>query len=51
MPSAPPAASSVVLYAKDKGRVAEFYRRTVALEVIDEQDDFVVLDRAGFEVP
>lgn len=51
MPSTERAAFlSTVIYAKDIRRVAEFYRRTVPLAMIETDPGFMVLGGEGFEV-
>lgn len=46
----PPAATSVVVYAKDKDRVAEFYRQALALRLSEWEEGFSVLTGPGIEV-
>lgn len=45
-----PALTSVVVYAKDRDRVAEFYRRTLGLEVEASEPGFTLLAGRGLEV-
>lgn len=50
MPTRPPAVTGVVVYAKDKERVAEFYRRTLTLDVEASEPGFTLLVGYGIEV-
>lgn len=43
-------ASSAAIYAKDLRRVAEFYRRTLSLAVLETDPGFLALGGEGFEV-
>lgn len=45
-----PAPLLSVIYAKDIRKVADFYRRTLSMAVIEEAPDFVVLAGAGVEI-
>jgi len=45
-----PAATAVVVYAKDKDRVAEFYRQALSLQLSEWEDGFSVLTGRGLEV-
>ncbi|MCW5634445.1 MAG: hypothetical protein KIT17_14020 [Rubrivivax sp.] len=49
-PSTAAVATTVVIYAKDKDRVAEFYRRTLDLAVSEWEDGFSILTGAQVEV-
>ncbi|MBI5720322.1 MAG: hypothetical protein HZC37_21820 [Burkholderiales bacterium] len=49
-PAAALAHAAVVVYAKDKDRVAEFYRRTLGLTVAEWEDRFSILTGNGVEV-
>jgi len=46
----PLAPVSVIIYAKDKDRVAEFYRQTLALAVKEEDPSFTLLREGDLEV-
>lgn len=50
MTTSPPPATTVVIYAKDKDRVAEFYRQTLALQLAEWEEGFSVLTGPGVEV-
>lgn len=43
-------ATALVVYARDKDRVAEFYRRVLALELSEWEDGFSVLAGPGVEI-
>jgi predicted enzyme related to lactoylglutathione lyase len=45
-----PLACSTVIYAKDMRRVAEFYKRTLALVVLESEVDFILVGRSGLEI-
>lgn len=49
-PRAGPAATTVVVYAKDKDRVAEFYRQALALQLSEWEEGFSVLTGHGIEI-
>jgi len=42
--------SGLVVYAKNKDRVAGFYRQTLALRAVEEDDSYVVLQAEGVEI-
>jgi predicted enzyme related to lactoylglutathione lyase len=50
MHDATPAPILSVIYAKDLHKVADFYRRTLSLALLEEAADFVVLGGAGVEI-
>lgn len=50
VPASALAHAAVIVYAKDKDRVAEFYRQTLGLEVAEWEDSFTILTGRGLEV-
>jgi hypothetical protein len=45
-----PTPTLIVVYARDIARVAEFYRRTVALARVAEEPDFIVVGAGELEI-
>lgn len=45
-----PITAGAVVYAKDIGRVSQFYSRVAGLEKRDENDRFVVLESSSFQL-
>jgi len=43
-------AVSVVIYAKDIVKVADFYRRTLSLSLLNEEKGFIAVGSDGFEI-
>ena len=50
MSAAPVVPTLSVVYAKDIQKVAAFYRRTLSLAVLEEEQNFVVVGNAGYEI-
>ena len=50
MQPTPPMLVSTVVYAKDIQRVAEFYKRTLALSVLEGEPGFIVLGNDDIEI-
>ena len=42
--------SGLVIFAKDLQRVADFYMKTLALQVVEQEDSYIVLHGAGVEI-
>ena len=42
--------SGLVVYAKDRKKLADFYSKTLQLNVVEKDDEFVLMESHGFEL-
>lgn len=50
MSASPPVHALTVVYARNIERVAEFYRKTLSLELVEQDEAFVVLGNPHYEI-